>query len=682
MEQSETPQDVVLSSAPESEQQEVVKNEDQAQQEEEQQQIETESNEQQKEKERSVGNLKVNNNVDEFGLPLSLDNTSTDASTPEKNNSTPTEQSNQEEEDDDEDDDDDDITVEDEEEEKTSIDMSALKAKLPTFDSLFEYFIVVGIPTAKNPRIGTLHKSELLFSYPPNKPVPHKAHEFCFPNGISPFLIKRTPSCSNLNEVLYGQPYLHSSEYFYTFVLTGETPLYGICITKPELLSTIPNFFPEQPTPLDKKSTYITAPRSYCFLSKLPLFNLHFDSLLYLLAQDRLITITRELSSAEESEEREEEEMRNNSTPSTPPLPVTPAEVVVEEKKIQETGTDSTTTTINNTETPETAIATPIESTIPVVETTTTSTDSNTTESTDSPVTTTAITTTAPQHKEPILDEKDYKHLVDKKNLLDILKYYSEMNTSMIKPGENLEFTFPGEISKRCYPIPAGKNTDEVNSKSIAHWSTIGIFMHLGLENILKVLGAVLLEQRVALIDYLEAPVPFIAGVQVLRKKSFDGLIVDIANDKIYYNQCSAPPLLPEFRKLQRNLSADQQILLNEKNHNPIKNTPTQIEAIHRIFNTIQQYVWWLVKKIENSFMVNDEVAADSLKIEELKTKFLSTVSGHNKDFVSILLDTQHFSSFLHSTLLAQGKAKEQLEKDTLLQQQQQQQQQPTPQSK
>lgn len=52
------------------------------------------------------------------------------------------------------------------------------------------------------------------------------------------------------------------------------------------------------------------------------------------------------------------------------------------------------------------------------------------------------------------------------------------------------------------------------------------------------------------LLDYLEAPVPFIVGVSHINRRNFDGLIVDIKSNKITYNRCSQPPIIPEFNKL------------------------------------------------------------------------------------------------------------------------------------
>ncbi|KAF2076344.1 hypothetical protein CYY_002350 [Polysphondylium violaceum] len=534
-----------------------------------------------------------------------------------------------------------------EEEEKEQQQPTTPPQEIINIPKLFEHFIVVGLPADSNPRIGFIHKPELLFSYPPDKEVPPKVTEFCFPNGIIPYIIKRTPSCSNLNEVLFGQPHLHTSNHFYTFVLSGQEPLYGICVSKPELLVTTPNFFSNQPKTLDKLPHYISTTRCYCFLSKVPIFQIHFDVLLYILAQDRLITITRELSSAEDEIIKSEQEMKKEK-----------------EKELQQQQQEQQQQ--HPVETPET-----------------TKEKDQSKEEQENNV----------DDKDKNNDDKeggivpkqdDYKHLVDKQNLLEILKYY--YSQSIGSPGSSYEFMFPGEVNLRKYNIPNGRNKNEVNSKSISEWAISGAFLNLTLENILKILGAVLLEQRVvfvcenlstlssvcfsmvsfihpfiwqglfmpilplALVDYLEAPVPFIAGVQVLRKKNFEGLIVDISNNKIIYNGCHPPPLIPEFLKLFGNLQNYNQLLSQNKNFNPIKNTPKQMESIQNIFNTIQQYIWWLVKKIESQFLQCK--IDDSLDIEKHKLKFLSSVSEHNKDFVKMLLDTQHFSYFLHEVVL------------------------------
>jgi hypothetical protein len=65
----------------------------------------------------------------------------------------------------------------------------------------------------------------------------HHLEHFCFPSGVETSIVRRTPSLSSLNEILYGPSYLSHSSTSFIFLLTGDgTFLYGICITKNELL--------------------------------------------------------------------------------------------------------------------------------------------------------------------------------------------------------------------------------------------------------------------------------------------------------------------------------------------------------------------------------------------------------------------------------------------------------------
>ncbi|KAI4377475.1 hypothetical protein MLD38_015091 [Melastoma candidum] len=49
---------------------------------------------------------------------------------------------------------------------------------------------------------------QVLFVYPPEKPLPLKYKDilsFCFPGGVEVYAVERTPSMSDLNEILVGQ---------------------------------------------------------------------------------------------------------------------------------------------------------------------------------------------------------------------------------------------------------------------------------------------------------------------------------------------------------------------------------------------------------------------------------------------------------------------------------------------
>lgn len=42
---------------------------------------------------------------------------------------------------------------------------------------------------------------------------------FCFPHGVQPVLLERTPSMSSLNEIIYGQQFLHSDACSFIFLM-------------------------------------------------------------------------------------------------------------------------------------------------------------------------------------------------------------------------------------------------------------------------------------------------------------------------------------------------------------------------------------------------------------------------------------------------------------------------------
>ncbi len=60
---------------------------------------------------------------------------------------------------------------------------------------------------------------QILYSFPPEKPVAGSVASFCFPHGVNPVLLERTPSMSSLNEIIYGQKFLHSDACSFVFLM-------------------------------------------------------------------------------------------------------------------------------------------------------------------------------------------------------------------------------------------------------------------------------------------------------------------------------------------------------------------------------------------------------------------------------------------------------------------------------
>ncbi|XP_047151705.1 uncharacterized protein LOC124823537 isoform X1 [Vigna umbellata] len=143
---------------------------------------------------------------------------------------------------------------------------------------------------------------QVLFVYPPEKPLPLKCKNllsFCFPGGLEVRAVERTPSMSELNEILFGQEHVKQRDLSFVFRLQGadNSTLYGCCVLVEELvekpsglLSLISD---KQPSSSSLRRHILTTQRCYCILSRLPAFELHFGVLNSIFTQERLERLTR-----------------------------------------------------------------------------------------------------------------------------------------------------------------------------------------------------------------------------------------------------------------------------------------------------------------------------------------------------------------------------------------------------
>lgn len=67
---------------------------------------------------------------------------------------------------------------------------------------------------------------QILYSYPPEKPPDQNVVSFCFPHGVQPTLLERTPSMSALNELVYSQQYAHDDAVSFVFLLKASLALW------------------------------------------------------------------------------------------------------------------------------------------------------------------------------------------------------------------------------------------------------------------------------------------------------------------------------------------------------------------------------------------------------------------------------------------------------------------------
>ncbi|KAL9239078.1 hypothetical protein vseg_013430 [Gypsophila vaccaria] len=146
---------------------------------------------------------------------------------------------------------------------------------------------------------------QILFKYPPGKKLPMRLKDLCaftFPGGVKARLMERTPSLSDLNSLVYGQEHLGRDDLAFIFSLKAADSgtMYGVCLQVPEIVQRPPAILAYS-SPLSQPSFggsrfLVSAPRCYCLLTRVPFFELHYEMLNSIVAQERLNRITQFVS--------------------------------------------------------------------------------------------------------------------------------------------------------------------------------------------------------------------------------------------------------------------------------------------------------------------------------------------------------------------------------------------------
>lgn len=181
---------------------------------------------------------------------------------------------------------------------------------------------------------------QILFKYPQRKTLAMRVKDlpaFCFPGGVKARFLEKTPSMSDLNEVIYGQEHLCRDDlsFIFSFKVADNATLYGVCLhvqevvqRPPRILGVVSPFLRSSDL---RSRLLISAPRCYCILTRVPFFELHYEMLNSIIAQERLERITQfvtEMSLAEtvmpvvimhdQSDENFDSSDRESSTDWTP----------------------------------------------------------------------------------------------------------------------------------------------------------------------------------------------------------------------------------------------------------------------------------------------------------------------------------------------------------------------------
>lgn len=198
-----------------------------------------------------------------------------------------------------------------------------LTAPLPMFD----YFCVVGLEDRpetvdavweKNEKMMeecTMHDVKVLYSYPLGglpEDLQREIPTYCFPIGTGAYAVRRSAGCLDLTEitdVVYGQHYDMRSDASFVFQLqttTADRPtpetLFGVCFYRKEFLHRRPKMFMEDiyggkfaeggksgmhGGGQDIPERLVASGRCYCLLSRVPMFERHFELLRNILSFER-----------------------------------------------------------------------------------------------------------------------------------------------------------------------------------------------------------------------------------------------------------------------------------------------------------------------------------------------------------------------------------------------------------
>lgn len=163
---------------------------------------------------------------------------------------------------------------------------------------MFDYFCIVGIDDQSLELDGDIsHSASVLFSFPEKLPpdLEKEVPSYCYPIGTAAFSIKRSSHLGEITDVVYGQHYDLRSDSSFVFQLQTSssdrpTPemLFGVCFYRKEFLHRIPVLMRED-THNDNipGENIVASNRCYCLLSRVPMFDHHFEVLRRILSFER-----------------------------------------------------------------------------------------------------------------------------------------------------------------------------------------------------------------------------------------------------------------------------------------------------------------------------------------------------------------------------------------------------------
>ncbi|KAK1287544.1 hypothetical protein QJS10_CPB19g01874 [Acorus calamus] len=478
---------------------------------------------------------------------------------------------------------------------------------------------------------------QILFAYPPDKELPLTYNDllsFCYPGGLEVHAVEKTPSMSELNEILLGQ-------------VADETTLYGCCVLVEEivqkpsgLISMLPK---KQPSCSYFSRHIITTPRCYCILSRLPFFDLHFGVLRSIFAEERLERLTKGLDllnfvPSEMNGDKHEESV---------------------DISIQHSLTDDVPVASNYSETETTSF--PIHGTIVDDKSVSSSILLNGPKESDKEGFDNSMSSKVISELEGLHNAEEHEDVMENSHAVEVSmtkeeivhkqfhgdvlpllqhqEYESSESSSSFQGYPRDDRNFNGDMEDVEVQEPSSSGwEDSSDHNDILKWAEV-----------LTLFAGALLEKQIVIVcpnlvlpncmlDFLDAPVPYIVGIKnktaEVQSKLGNVILIDVQK-----NQVRSPtiPSLPQRKELLSSLSPYHAKLVGESylaRKRPIYEcTDVQVEAAKGFLAVLRSYLDSLCSNLRSHTITNVQSNDDKVSLL-LKESFIDSFPSRDRPFM------------------------------------------------
>eukprot|EP00002_Diphylleia_rotans_P028991 TRINITY_DN5865_c0_g1_i1.p1 TRINITY_DN5865_c0_g1~~TRINITY_DN5865_c0_g1_i1.p1 ORF type:complete len:609 (+),score=122.22 TRINITY_DN5865_c0_g1_i1:58-1884(+) len=535
---------------------------------------------------------------------------------------------------------------------------------------LYEQFIVVGVA---QDMIHDYHTSPsfaehvfeptLFFQYPlTESTLASEATAFCFPNGAKLHFAPKTPSASNILQIVYKSTRGLRNQNSHIFVLnTLEGYIYGICLTTLNIVRNLSS----QGT-LQRNAAF--SPLCYCFLTRNPYFDYFYDLLEGIIGLEHLRLMSGDICADLVKDFSVQE-----------PEPVSPANAQ-KSKKNREAKTFVSTIAALDLNSARTSISDD-------------SFDSGGRSEASRSFRSKTVSgeqwrkSVEPVENEPQTSLQDIAEEGYMKEIIEILEQLHKSPSAASETTSKLSFSTSDHLIRTEFVVP---ETSDIESNLLIRWSAPLLFGHLKPKMVAKMISNIMLERpaivycpdlrilssimlsvipllrpfffRLPFIpilpsrlqSILEAPMPFLVGVTELNPEIMQTalksgvVIVDTAAEKVIRPKKFQKHKLPQQRILLERLKPVLDGMQEERVKSDKGLMDHFADNIERIFRTHYEA---LFSRMSLYTITNTSDRLNPVAVF-LKEMFLEeVVSPKEYAFMKLFLETQQFSEYCDRVL-------------------------------